>query len=88
MKHDFAFSGLIRCGHCGCALVGEIKKGQYTYYHCTGYKMKCPEPYVREEVLAAEFRKILSGLQFDEEILAWVKRALQESHNDLAMANC
>jgi site-specific DNA recombinase len=26
---DFAFSGLISCGHCGCAMVGEIKKGRY-----------------------------------------------------------
>src|SRR5205823_6351240 len=26
VKHDFAFARLITCGHCGCALVGEIKK--------------------------------------------------------------
>tara|TARA_Y100001934_G_scaffold58641_1_gene72758 strand:- start:604 stop:735 length:132 start_codon:yes stop_codon:yes gene_type:complete len=26
VKHDFAFSGLIACGHCGCSVVGEIKK--------------------------------------------------------------
>ena len=32
-KRDFAFAGLITCGHCGCALVGEIKKGRYVYYH-------------------------------------------------------
>src|SRR4029077_12943314 len=25
VKHDFAFSGLITCGHCGCAIVGEVK---------------------------------------------------------------
>jgi hypothetical protein len=43
-KHNFAFSGLITCGHCGCALVGEIKKGRYIYYHCTGYKGKYDEP--------------------------------------------
>src|ERR1700730_9217600 len=41
-KHDFAFSGLISCGHCGCAMVGELKKGRYVYYHCTGFKGKCP----------------------------------------------
>jgi hypothetical protein len=29
-----AFSGLITCGHCGCAMVDEIKKGRYVYYHC------------------------------------------------------
>ena len=26
-KHNFAFSRLITCGHCGCALVGDRKKG-------------------------------------------------------------
>jgi site-specific DNA recombinase len=31
MRHEFAFSGLVSCGHCGCSLVGEIKKGQYIY---------------------------------------------------------
>jgi site-specific DNA recombinase len=40
-KHDFAFSGLIACAQCGCAVVGEIKKQRYVYYHCTGYADKC-----------------------------------------------
>jgi DNA invertase Pin-like site-specific DNA recombinase len=47
VKHDFAFSGLIACGHCGCSIVGEIKKQRYVYYHCTGYRGRCDEPYVR-----------------------------------------
>jgi len=34
-RHDFAFSGLIECARCGCAVVGEIKKQHYVYYHCT-----------------------------------------------------
>jgi DNA invertase Pin-like site-specific DNA recombinase len=38
VKHDFAFSRLIKCGHCGCSLVGELKKRRYVYYHCTGSK--------------------------------------------------
>jgi len=46
-KHEYTFSGLVHCGHCGCALVGEKKKGKYIYYHCTGNKGKCPEPYTR-----------------------------------------
>ena len=72
-KHDFAFSGLITCGHCGCALVGEIKKQRYVYYHCTGFKGKCPEPYVREEVIAAQFGTVLDRLAFDDDVLAWVR---------------
>jgi DNA invertase Pin-like site-specific DNA recombinase len=79
-KHDFAFSGLITCGHCGCSLVGESKKGRYVYYHCTGNKGKCPEPYVREEVLEAEFTKAVKKLKFREEILEWAKQALEQSH--------
>jgi hypothetical protein len=81
-KHHFAFSGLITCGHCGCALVGEIKKRRYVYYHCTGFKGRCPEPYVREEVIASHFTAVLDRLAFDDEVLAWVRAALLASHAD------
>jgi site-specific DNA recombinase len=82
VKHEFAFSGLITCGHCGCALVGEIKKGRYVYYHCTGYRGKCPEPYIREEAIEGEFADVLGRLAFDDEVLDWVRSALLESHAD------
>ena len=82
VKHDFAFSGLIACGHCGCSIVGEIKKQRYVYYHCTGYKGRCGEPYVREEVLEAQFTELLGRLRFDDEVLGWVREALQASHAD------
>src|ERR1700694_5589093 len=80
IKHDFAFSGLVSCGHCGCSFVGEIKKGRYVYYHCTGYKGKCPEPYTREEVLAERFAGQLEGLALDADVVGWVAAALRESH--------
>ena len=79
-KHHFAFSGLLHCGHCGCAIVGEIKKQRYVYYHCTGHRGKCGEPYVREEVLEDQFSELLDRLVFDEEILEWVRDALHSSH--------
>ncbi|MBU6527968.1 recombinase family protein [Methylocystis sp. MJC1] len=81
-KRDFAFTGLINCGHCGCALVGELKKGRYVYYHCTGFKGKCGEPYVREEVISEKFTAVLGLLTFGEDVLAWVVQALKESHAD------
>ena len=83
VKHDFAFSGLIVCGHCGCSLVGEIQKQRYIYYHCTGYRGNCGEPYVREEVLEEKFGALLSRLTFDDEILDWVRDALHASHADV-----
>ena len=65
-----------------CALVGELKKGRYVYYHCTAYKGKCPEPYTREEVLEKRFTELLKGISFSQEVLTWVTRALRESHGD------
>ena len=81
-KHEFAFSGLVNCGHCGCALVAEKKKGKYVYYHCTGNKGKCQEPYAREEVLEKCFADLLKGLVFDDEVMDWVTEALHQSHAD------
>lgn len=81
-KHEFAFSGLVNCGHCGCALVAEKKKGKYVYYHCTGNKGKCSEPYAREEVLEECFADLLKGLVFDDEVMDWVTEALHQSHAD------
>lgn len=82
VKRNFAFSGLITCGHCNCSLVGEIKKGKYIYYHCTGSKGKCPEPYVREEVIEQHFSEVIKKLEFPHEVLAWVKEALLSSNED------
>ena len=82
VRHDFTFARLLTCGHCGCSLVGEIKKGRYIYYHCTGYKGKCPEPFVREEILEANFASLLKKLRFDGEFFRCVSQALRESHVD------
>src|SRR5579875_82791 len=88
-RHDFAFSGLIACAQCGCAIVGEIKKQRYVYYHCTGYADKCQgnpascrRKHVREEVLEAQFTELLGRLKFDDEVLEWVREALHASHAD------
>lgn len=76
MKHDFAFSRLVRCGHCGCSMVGEVHKGRYIYYSCSGYKGKCPEPYIRESKLDEEFCDQLGALEFDEVVLEYLKETV------------
>ena len=62
--------------------MGELKKGRYVYYHCTGYKGKCDEPYVREEVISEKFSEVLGRLSFAEDVLQWVSTGLRESHAD------
>jgi site-specific DNA recombinase len=86
-RRDFAFSGLIECGACGCAIVGEIKKERYVYYHCTGYADKCRgnpascrRKHVREEALERQFTDFLGRLHFDDDVLEWVRDALHASH--------
>lgn len=79
VKHDFAYTGLVHCGHCGCLLVGELKKGRYVYYHCTGNRGKCPEPYTREELLSSHFANALSELIIPPAILEWLDDAVLES---------
>ena len=79
VTHDFVYSGMVRCGHCGCSLVGEIKKGRYVYYHCTGYRGKCPEPYTREELLEQQFAAVVRDLVVPPAVLAWLQSELIES---------
>jgi hypothetical protein len=81
-KKEFAFTSLVQCGHCGCALVGDIKKGKYIYYRCSGNKGRCTEPYVREEVLAERFSELLGRLKMEKGVLDLVSRGLRESHAD------
>ena len=79
VKHDFAYSGLVRCGHCGCLLVGELKKGRYIYYHCTGNRGNCTEPYTRQEILTREFASVVQELVIPQPILDWLGDAVLTS---------
>src|SRR5262249_4008083 len=62
-RHNWTFQGLVSCGHCGCALTAEIKKGRFIYYHCTGHRGKCPEKWVRAEELDRQFRDALRAIR-------------------------
>jgi site-specific DNA recombinase len=81
-RRDFAFASLLTCGHCGCSLTAEIKKGRYIYYRCTGYRGKCGEPSVREEVLEERFTALLGLLKIDTDVLDWITDALHHSHTE------
>ena len=81
-KHDFLFQGMLTCGHCGCAVTADMKKGKYVYYRCTGNKGTCPGKsgkYSKEEVLDQQFADSLNRLQLDEEVVDWISRVMNES---------
>src|SRR5947209_14868790 len=80
VKHDLAFSGLVRCGHCGCAMVGEIKKKKYVYYHCTVQLGKCPEKYAREETLEIQFCRAIARISLPGPFVKWAGDVLRTSN--------
>src|SRR3989344_4704759 len=73
-----ALCGLLRCGECGMGITAEKQKG-HTYYRCTKKKGGCSQPYVREEVLAAELSEILTHYTMPED---WAKGMLKLADED------
>ena len=57
-------------------LVGELKKGTYVYYHCTGNKGHCAEPYTRQERLNEEITRVLSTLLIPSAVIAWLRATI------------
>ena len=88
IKHDFAYSGLIRCGQCGClytaqtivkliASTGKIKK--YNYYHCTKRRqdINCSQnKSIREDILDAMIDKELKKYNILPEFRDWALEAI------------
>jgi len=60
-------------------MTAEIKKGRYIYYHCSKFKARCPEPYVREEVLDLMFAAQLRKLRLDDDVFRMIGQAIRES---------
>ena len=79
---QFAYAGLLTCGHCGCAMSGQVQKERYVYYHCTGFRGNCGEPYVREERLSEAFSSTLARLTIPGPFMDWLREALRRSHAD------
>ncbi len=80
-KHDFYLRGLMRCGECGCMITATIAKGHH-YYYCTRFKPCTQKKYMREEALDEKVLEMLEAVRMDEDVLAWVKQGLKESHED------
>lgn len=81
-KDLFAYTGWIKCGACNCSVTEEIKKGRYIYAHCSGYKGKCGQPYVREEEIGNQIAAVLGGIKVTDEVQEMVLAGMRESLKD------
>src|SRR3989339_220980 len=73
-KHEFAFSGLMKCGNCDCLITAEKQKGHH-YYRCTKKKQKCEEKYLREENLVEQMKGIIQKVSLPDN---WANNMLAE----------
>lgn len=85
----FAFTGLIRCGACGCAVTAEEKLKpsglRFVYYHCTRKKKPgCIEPAISLPKLEEAILKFLSELSVPDEIHRWIVARLEEAMEEEA----
>jgi len=76
--HNFAFGGFLTCSKCSCAVVGEIQKGRYIYYHCTHGRGNCGSPYVREEKLIEQLSGVVQALEIPKDAFGLLREILLE----------
>ncbi len=81
-KKEFAFSGLMVCGNCGCSITPQIQKQKYVYYHCSQGRGECKGRYIREEKIASQFSDALKRLEITEKALNWIVPILKSNHKE------
>ena len=98
-KYTFAFTGMIRCGECGCQITAEKKKkfikktGEiryYTYYHCTRRKtdVVCTQrKSIDEKTLENLIFERIDKLAILPEFFDWAMEALNQD-NDKEIVDC
>ncbi len=91
-RHEFAFTGAIRCGVCGCLYTAEVKKKllksgeirEHQYYHCTRKtrKVRCDQKKnIRLENLEVVIEKELEKYTIYPEFLEWALEDLRQKND-------
>ncbi|MBI2624765.1 MAG: recombinase family protein [Candidatus Nealsonbacteria bacterium] len=91
--HNFAFTGMIRCGECGSMITAEDKvKRQkngnvhfYTYYRCTKRRNpKCTQKYIGVKDLETQIARMLQNIEIPTEFHEWAMECLRTENKQEA----
>jgi len=87
-RHQFAFTGIFRCGQCGSMVTAEEKykflkstglKKRYVYYHCTHKKdARCKQVSIEETELRRQIDEFLATISIPQPYLEWISKHLDE----------
>ena len=92
-KREFAYTGIIRCGECGCLITAQEKKKKlkngkinlHRYYHCTGkrkYYQCSQKKCVRVQNLEKQIEEKLSTISIIPEFRDFALEILKEKHKE------
>jgi DNA invertase Pin-like site-specific DNA recombinase len=90
-KREFEFSGLLKCGLCGCQVTAEAKtkyyKGTgrtktYIYYHCTNGKGGCSKQSITQEAVQAQVIALLERATLQSDVAQWCLEPARRWHYD------
>jgi hypothetical protein len=89
-RHEFALTGLIRCGECGKMVTAEHKVNRfgshYSYYHCTKKRIdyRCGQPVIPEKDLEQQVIDFLEGITPPERLHKWAMARLGTQYAEQA----
>ena len=84
-KHQFPYTGMIRCGECGLSITAEEQinryGSRYIYYHCTRRKFgwRCQQPYLELRELERQIVRFLNEITVPERIHNWMLARLEQT---------
>ena len=86
--YTFSYTGMIRCGECGCMVTAEHKTKRnkngnvhrYIYYHCTKRKGPCKQKCVEVKELEKQVTNTLARVQPPEEFHGWAMKWLRDEN--------
>lgn len=87
-KHLFPYTGMMKCGECGCSIIVDPKvkvqkngnKHEYHYYRCTKSKGECSQKYLEVKKMEKQLSELLATVEISEAFHEW---ALDELQNEI-----
>ncbi len=84
-KHLFPYTGMMKCGECGCSIVvdpkvkvqknGNVHK--YFYYRCTKSKGNCSQKYLEVTQLEKQLAEMLESIEIPDSFHQWALDELE-----------
>ncbi len=77
-RHNFPFTGLLKCGECGGMITAQFSYGNggiYKYYRCSKKFGHCSQRYLREDLVVEQLKNFLKDLILPDD---WIEKMIAE----------